>query len=223
MEISRMFSSFTYNGQNSLADFNLYLEIMPVLPVSVANGVEQITMVVGFETDRNKILRIREWLSDTTGKLSFSFDDRTWSVTNVTAVESSKNKVFTIISIAFEVESQCLSEEHPIVITDKFDSILIYNRGIFESYPLITIEGFGNISLNLNDIVIFTIENVNGQVTLDSDIQECWMGNELSYYSLKNSDLYGDFPIFERGMNRIAVDSTLNQISKVIINPRWKV
>lgn len=218
------FNSFTYNGQNSIDDFDMYFETMPNLPLSISNDSEQITVVLGFETNKSKTLRIRKWLSEGTGKLSFNFDDRVWKVNNILAQESSKNATFTIISIIFEVESECLlNDEQDIIISEKFDSILIYNRGNFESYPLITITGLGNVTINLNDYVICTIEDINGEITIDSEIQECWNGNQLSIYSVKNSDFYGDFPVFQEGMNRISIDSTLNSISKVTINPRWRI
>ncbi len=291
-----MFNYFIFNKKQSLEDFNLYFETLPLLPLvaDVNQDVHQIVCTCGFKTDKAQLLRIKKWLS-TTGRLKFSFDDRVFSVKKITAQESVKNINYTVIIITFTVDNVCLLQSNPIEFTKDFHQINLYNGGNYESLPLISIEGSGNISITINDedkitaqesvkninytviIITFTvdnvciiqsnpieftkdfhqinlynngnyessplmviegegdisitinnedcctIENVNGVVTIDSQIQECWAGNQEDISSLKNRDFYGEFPVLAEGMNHICIDSTTNNLVKVIIEPRWAI
>ena len=58
-------------------------------------------------------------------------------------------------------------------------------------------------------------------LTLDSEIQECYEGYSNQAISLKNRDMYGEFPVLDNGSNRISVSSTTNSLTKVTIVPRW--
>ena len=84
-----------------------------------------------------------------------------------------------------------------------------------------TIEGEGNIKIMINGVIHCVIENVNGIVTLDSEIQECYEGLPGNALCLKNRDFYGEFPIFNLGVNEIAISSTTDSLTKVTIVPRW--
>lgn len=216
-----MFNYFIFNKKHSIKDFEMYFETLPLLPV--LDDVNQISCTCGFKTDKVKILHIKKWLSVTTGQLKFSFDDRTFSVTNITVQEANKNSIYTVVVVTFTVENTCLLQSNPIEFTKDFHQINLYNGGNYESLPLISIEGSGNISITINDEDCCTIENVNGVVTIDSQIQECWVGNQEDISSLKNRDFYGEFPILAEGMNHICIDSTTNNLVKVIIEPRWAI
>ena len=213
---------FTFNHQNSLKDYELYFESLPLLPLSSLSEINnpQINCTLGFKTDSDKILKIRKWLSVNEGKLKFSWDERCFIVTNIIATEVSKNSTFTVINIIFEVEKYCPIETRQICFTSYFNQIKLSNRGNFTSLPLMTIEGEGNVEIMINGVVYCVIENVNGVVTLDSEIQECYEGFSGSALGLKNNDFYGEFPIFNLGVNEIAISST-NFLTKVTIVPRW--
>lgn len=216
-----MFNYFIFNKKHSIKDFEMYFETLPLLPI--LDNVNQISCTCGFKTDKVKLLHIKKWLSITTGQLKFSFDDRTFSVTNITVQESNKNSTYTVIVITFTVENTCLLQSTRVEVTKDFHQINLYNSGNYESLPLISIEGSGNISITVNDEVYCTIENVNGMVTVDSQIQECYIGPREDIATLKNRDFYGEFPIFSEGMNHICIDSTINNLIKVIIDPRWAI
>ncbi|CUN11220.1 hypothetical protein [Turicibacter sanguinis] len=214
---------FTFNHQNSLKDYELYFESLPLLPLSSLSEVNnpQINCTLGFKTDADKILKIRKWLSINEGKLKFSWDERCFIVTNIIATEVSKNKTFTVINIIFEVEKYCPIETRQICFTRHFNQIKLSNLGYFTALPLMTIEGGGNIEIMINGVVHCVIENVNGVVTVDSEIQECYEGFPGSASGLKNRDFYGEFPIFNLGVNEIAISSTTDSLTKVTIVPRW--
>lgn len=219
-----MFNYFIFNKKQSLEDFNLYFETLPLLPLvaDVNQDVHQIVCTCGFKTDKAQLLRIKKWLS-TTGRLKFSFDDRVFSVKKITAQESVKNINYTVIIITFTVDNVCIIQSNPIEFTKDFHQINLYNNGNYESSPLMVIEGEGDISITINNEDCCTIENVNGVVTIDSQIQECWAGNQEDISSLKNRDFYGEFPVLAEGMNHICIDSTTNNLVKVMIEPRWAI
>lgn len=214
---------FIFNHQNSLQDYGMYFETLPLLPLASLSEVNnpQINCTLGFKTDRDKLLKIRKWLSSREGRLKFSWDDRVFVVTNIIASEVSKNKTFTVINIIFEVEKYCPIETRQISFTHYFNQIKLSNLGLFPSLPLMTIEGGGNIEIMINGVTHCVIENVNGVVTLDSEIQECYEGLPGNVLGLKNRDFYGEFPIFNLGVNEIAISSTTDSLTKVTIVPRW--
>lgn len=218
-----MMNYFIFNNENSLDDYGLYFETLPVLPLASMSETNnpQITCTLGFETNKDKILKIRKWLAVKEGRLSFSYDDRVFVVTNIIASEYNKNKTFTVINIIFEVEKYCPIENYPIIIENNFNEISIFNEGNFTSLPLISIEGEGNITLQINETVQCVVENVSGIVTIDSEIQECYLGTADDIVAIKNRDFYGEFPLLMTGLNRVSIDSTTNKLSKVIIEPRW--
>ena len=80
----------------------------------VAKLLTEITRNTGFETNKKKLLKIRRWLSVNEGQLKFSFDDRTFNVSNIIATEYSKNKTFTIINIIFGLDDKRLSVSEKI-------------------------------------------------------------------------------------------------------------
>lgn len=217
-----MFNYFIFNKKHSIDDFGMYFESIPVLP-SVTNDVPQIYCTCGFKTNKLKLLNIKKWLLKQVGQLKFSFDDRIFTVTNIVVEELKKNKTFTVVSILFTVNDMYLLPGTKLEIHNHFDSIKLYNRGFYETQPKISIEGGGNIIIRVNGVDSCTIENVNGVVTIDSEIQECYVGLEESITALKNRDFYGEFPIFQEETNEISITSTTNQITKVIIEPRWAI
>lgn len=214
---------FIFDYQNSLEDYEMYFETLPLLPLASLSEVNnpQINCTLGFKTDSDKLLKIRKWLSINEGQLKFSFDDRIFNVSNIIATEYSKNKTFTIINIIFEVDKYCPIKMMPIVFKDTFDQLMIFNEGNYPSLPLITIEGSGNIDITINEVTYCTIENVNSVVTLDSEIQECYEGVPGEAVVLKNRDFYGEFPMFSFGLNEIVISSTTHSLTKVTIIPRW--
>lgn len=212
---------FIYNNKNSLKEFKLYFETLPLLPLTGFGESDDpvITCSVGFKNKKDNIKKIRSWLSSIEGTLKFSFDDRIWTVNNVTTREVKRNKTYIQIDIMFYVDRYCKLENGNIEIINNFENIEILNKGNFISLPLITVFGDGDIDIFINS-QNFSIKNVNYSVTLDSEIEECWDGTNDNIISLKNMDTYGAFLFFEEGSNILSIFST-GIINKVIINPRW--
>ncbi|NFD31041.1 phage tail protein [Clostridium botulinum] len=89
----------------------------------------------------------------------------------------------------------------------------IYNQTNKDSEPYIKVYGSGTITLNINDEVI-KLKNINNYIELDSEIMECYKNNEAL-----NNHMYGEFPIFQVGENKI---SWTGNVSKIEITPRWR-
>lgn len=89
----------------------------------------------------------------------------------------------------------------------------IYNTGTFESQPVITVYGSGNITLTINSKPI-SLSGISGSITIDSVIQDAYSGS----VSL-NNQMSGDFPIFKVGANTI---SWSGSVSYVVIKPNWR-
>lgn len=77
-----------------------------------------------------------------------------------------------------------------------------------EVYPIITIVGSGNISVNINN-KIFYLNGANGTYTLDSKNKEIFDSNNQNASGIMN----GDFPIFKNGTNTISTTGTITSIS----------
>ncbi|NFC29176.1 phage tail protein [Clostridium botulinum] len=102
-----------------------------------------------------------------------------------------------------------LQEESLQIITPT----TIYNQTNKDSEPYIRVYGSGTITLNINDKVIkFT--NVENYIEIDSELMECYKNN-----TPLNNHMYGEFPIFQVGENKI---SWTGNISKIEITPRWR-
>lgn len=225
MEEYDVANSFTFNGQNSLDDYEMFFETLPLLPLASFSEVNnpQITCTLGFKTDANQLLRIRRWLAANSGELTFSFDSRIFTVTNIIAQETDKNATFTVIQIIFEVAKECSLTSEPLIFTEGFDSMMIVNPGTFSSFPRLTVYGVGTIQFYLNEELVGTIQSVDGMVTMDSQIQECYVGDILSIQSVKNRDFYGEFIWFEPGLNLFRVESSGGTLESVTIEPRWVI
>ena len=115
--------------------------------------------------------------------------------------------------IAVEFEVQPFGYEvnpQTIVRTTPFS---IFNMGNFESEPIITIFGNGNITLYVNNNRI-GLTGIQSAITLDSEKMNAYY-NETSL----NNKMSGEFPKFEVGENFI---SWTGYVTKVEIQPNWR-
>lgn len=89
----------------------------------------------------------------------------------------------------------------------------IHNTGSFESQPVITVYGSGNITLNINEKPI-SLTGISGSITIDSVIQDAYSGSNNF-----NNQMSGDFPVFKVGANTI---SWSGSVSYVVVKPNWR-
>lgn len=79
--------------------------------------------------------------------------------------------------------------------------------------PLITVTGSGDVTLTIGDISI-SLTGLNGMVTLDTSLQECYSGT-----TLKNDIMTGSFPVLAPGDNVISYSGNVTSLT---IDPRWR-
>lgn len=97
-----------------------------------------------------------------------------------------------------------------IVKTEPFS---LFNNGTFDSEPVITIFGTGNITLYVNNQNV-ALAGVSGKIIIDSEMQNAYSGS-ISM----NNKMYGDFPTFVSGENNI---SWTGNVTKLEVQPNWR-
>ena len=93
--------------------------------------------------------------------------------------------------------------------TSERQSMIIENIGNYTSKPLITITGSGIVELSVNGTAICRYEFPSGKdtVILDSEKQDAYLGSML-----KNRNMKGEFPVFEKGNNTLSWSGTIESI-----------
>lgn len=101
--------------------------------------------------------------------------------------------------------------------TSERTSMIIENLGNHTAKPLITITGSGTVELtvNGNKICTYTFPEGESSVLLDSEKQDAIWDN-----TLKNRNMNGDFPIFEKGNNTLSWSGTVTSIT-ITKYSRW--
>lgn len=125
------------------------------------------------------------------------------------AAKTFRNFLLQLDTHPFKFSSNPLDDE--IIATS---AVTFYNRGTFESEPIIEVFGSGTVTLMINGAQ-YKIKNIEGSVTINSEMMEVYKDNEN-----KNNDFEADeFPIFQLGENTI---SWSGSVSKVVIQPNWR-
>ena len=101
--------------------------------------------------------------------------------------------------------------------TSERQSMIVENLGNHTSKPIITIKGSGTVYLKLNDndICNYTFPVGEDTVVLDSEKQDAYLDG-----TLKNRNMSGDFPIFQKGNNTLSWSGTVTSIS-ITKYSRW--
>ena len=89
----------------------------------------------------------------------------------------------------------------------------LFNIGTFESEPIITIFGNGNITLYVNNQSNF-LKEITDKVIIDSEMKNAY-NNSVSL----NYKMSGDFPALSLGENNI---SWIGNVTKLEIQPNWR-
>lgn len=99
--------------------------------------------------------------------------------------------------------------EVPREATSERQSMIVENLGNHTSKPLITITGSGTVELSVNGNTVcrYTFPSDENTVFLDSEKQDAYWGN-----TLKNRNMIGEFPIFEKGNNVLAWSGAVESI-----------
>ena len=118
---------------------------------------------------------------------------------------------------SFAVQFRCsppfwyLSDVEDIEITTS--SYVLVNPGSVYSEPVMTIYGSGDVSLIVNGQII-ELEGVDGEITLNSVIQEAYHGEVLV-----NEKMSGDFLVLKPGNNLV---SWTGNVTRLVIQGNWR-
>lgn len=114
-------------------------------------------------------------------------------------------------AVEFEVQP-FMYEAVPSTLT-LTEPTTILNIGTFESEPIITIYGQGDITLTINNLSLI-LNGIDEKITINSEILNAYK-DTLSL----NNKMSGDFPIFSIGNNNI---SWTGSVTKLEITPNWR-
>lgn len=211
-----------FNGASSIDDMNLKLEEYPVIPllnrrtedvsIDCRDGVlhydlksydnRQVTFkfILNSNDYEIDIGRIDKWLSDI--KDNRLFIDNTglcFDVVRIIKGDTQKSfKSIGAIPVTFEFEPYKYDPDS-ITLNDVNN---IYNPGDFDSLPIITLVGTGDISITINDEK-FIVKNSKDKSIIDCKNLRCYLPSD-------NSDLkfQGNFPTLMPGDNIISSTAT---------------
>ena len=125
---------------------------------------------------------------------------------------------FRVAKVIFRVQPFKYSRvEAPREATSDRTSMIVENLGNYTSKPLITIKGTGEVKLTVNDTVVCSYEFKSGEdtVLLDCEKQDAYWDNVL-----KNRNMIGEFPIFQKGNNTVSWSGAVESI-KIEKYSRW--
>lgn len=98
-------------------------------------------------------------------------------------------------------------------ITLTSDTGIITNPGSVHSLPLVTVNGTGDVTIQMNGDIL-ELNDLDGSITMDSELEEAW-ADDLSANSLMN----GEFLRLKAGHNAYIWEG---DVSSVVIQPRWR-
>lgn len=229
--------SFNFGDKNSYKNYGIIMAKRPSIPsakrrVNYFNipgrsgslkfdesTYEDITITVECSLKNpelaNKIDEIKAWLFEAgESDLIFSYQpDKKYIAQVVNAIDFKQAYKFVG---NFPILFNCRPfkyESSSNVLMPASSPFTFKNTGTLPSEPVITIYGTGLIKLNINEEII-ELHNVNGMIELDSELKECY-----DQTAMRNSLMYGEFPIFKVGENKISWEGT---VTNLYIKPNFR-
>jgi len=153
------------------------------------------------------------------GEIVFSNEpDKYYKATIINNIDYQRLLRYRVAQVTFRVQPFKYDYfEAERYATAERQSMIIENIGNHTAKPIITITGSGTVELSLNDTAICRYEFPSGEdtVILDSEKQDAYLGSVL-----KNRNMVGEFPVFEKGNNVLAWSGTIESI-KIKRYSRW--
>lgn len=216
---TKQYESVEIKGRNgSLTRFQGYkdLEIQLSCWFSCIDNIEYI----------EKKNLITNWLCNykINNELKFSFYNNCYWKVKTTELSDFTTKYERIrcFTVKFTVEPFCYINNKIITLT-KASSIR--NLGTIETRPKITLytniqdkENGETITLFINNQTVVLKKITEDNITIDSELMNCYTTNESGVMTNTNQKMYTNFPVFETGLINI---SWVGNVSKIIIDGRW--
>ena len=175
------------------------------------------TVVIGLKVgaDLDKII---EYFTGN-GEIVFSNEPEKYYIARIIkSVDYSRLLRFRVATVTFRVQPFKFNRvEVAREATAENDSLAVRNIGNYTAKPLMKITGSGTVEISVNGSKIFhyTFPNDENTVQIDSEKQDAYWGN-----ALKNRNMYGDFPILEKGLNVISWSGAIESI-QITKYSRW--
>lgn len=167
-----------------------------------------------FQKDiKQKLREIKGIISNAT---QLSFDDSPTFFYKIKQAQISDTETIIkssgISSVDFVCEPYEFEQSNTVTYTS---ATTIVNKTTTTALPFIKVTGTGTVVLKVNGIGI-TLTNLTNYIVLDSQIQEAYQGLTTNM----NSNMNGEFPIFNIGNNSISWDGNVTKI-EITNNWRW--
>lgn len=231
--------TFNYRGLNSYTDMGVILKETPPIskPKRRVTSVQipgrdgelhydegtydslSLPLVCAVNRDSDEDLvrqaeRIMGWLDGPVAPLTFSNNPSKQYMAQATNQIDITNPILALgeFSIMFDCEPFKQDAEEGLIILAAPQSI--YNGDAKKGFPVITVYGFGTITLSVNNTSIVLTNVTSDGITVDSLLMDCYTA-EL----LRNDRMTGEFPMFVKGYNNI---SWVGTVYNVEIQPNWR-
>ena len=174
------------------------------------------TIAIGLKSGAD-IDKVIEYFTGS-GEITFSNEpDRYYIARIIVGINLARLLRYRVATVTFRVQPFKYNRvEVARQATDR-TSMIVENLGNHTSKPIITIKGSGtvNLTLNGNAICSYTFPTGEDTVVLDSEKQDAYLNG-----TLKNRNMSGDFPIFQKGNNTVSWSGTVTSIS-ITKYSRW--
>ena len=179
-------------------------------------GYESYDKKIKITITENNIDELIHWLKGE-GQLVLSNEpDKYYKAKVIEQIDFERLIKYEPVEVAFRVQPYKY-ELYELPITLNTSGGTVFNNGLETSKPKMTITGSGNITLSVNNNLVFSYTFPEGetQVVVDSEKQDAYLGTVL-----KNRNMTGEFPILQSGSNIISWSGTITSIV-VEPNSRW--
>lgn len=145
------------------------------------------------------------------GNIVFSNEPNKYYIARIVkSIDYTRLSRYRVAMVTFRVQPFKYDNEEVEIQNYSGNQVLVSNIGNHTAKPLITIKGSGTVELSVNGNAIcrYAFPSDEDTVILDSEKQDAYYGNLL-----KNRNMVGDFPIFDKGSNVISWSGTVERIS----------
>jgi len=166
-------------------------------------------------SDPSRIPEIANWLKGS-GTVTFATRDGGFYYARIANQISFEKILRGNPHRSFSINFRCKpfwyqADVEPITLTAS--GTYITNPGNVASEPVITVTGYGEITLMVG-MTIVELSDMSGSITLDTPLMEAYSG-----VTSMNNRMSGEFPMLEPGLNAV---SWSGSVSSVVIKPNWR-
>lgn len=145
------------------------------------------------------------------GNIVFSNEpNKYYRASIINGIDYARLSRYRVAKVTFRVQPfKYDNEEIEIYNIGNGQEMTVTNIGNHTSKPLITIKGTGTVELSVNGNMIcrYDFPSEENTVILDSEKQDAYLGDVL-----KNRNMIGDFPVLEKGINKLSWSGTVERI-----------